>query len=68
MKHFSGRFFVLPLLLLAGFIGMFCVIEYRKLANDEHIRLIIDDPVPDMAHGLEVSAFICEPFMRCSGQ
>ena len=56
IKQFSGRFIIIPLLLLAGFIGMFCVIEYRKHANDDQIRLIIDDPIPDMAHAVEVSA------------
>jgi len=51
-----SRFYILPLLLLAGFVGLFCVVEYRKLSNDDQIRAIINDPISNMVHGIELSA------------
>jgi PAS domain S-box-containing protein len=52
--------FILPTLLLAVFIGSFAVAESRKMGNDERIRLVIEDPVTNLAHRLEHAAWRME--------
>ena len=56
LQWFSHRLLFLPLLVLVGFIAVYCVVEFKRLSSDSMIRSVINEPLPSMVHDMHVAA------------